>query len=229
MTNLIAKGRQVCLRANTPVCTYIAALGCLICLWALSGCGGGLVLKGTVLSAEKTPVQDAAITVKNVGGELTYNVVSDKNGKYEIKGIKPGNYDVIAEHHEYTKDEKSEELIVEHREINFTLTPQFTVTGTILQPDGTPLADKELLISSASGASINVRTDVNGKFEVKDITPGEYTIRVYAGDGSQTFNLTFGENKKSADIALEEVTKSTPIDSKLREDVPGRGDTVPID
>jgi len=223
MKNLIAKVRHIGLYP------LAVALGCLVCLWTFSGCGGGLVLKGTVLSVEKTPIREAKITVKNVGGEITYDTVSDKNGKYEIKGIKAGNYDLMAEHHEYNKNQKSEELIVEHREINFTLTPQFTITGSIQQPDGTPLADKELLISSASGASINVRTDVNGKFEVKDITPGEYTIRVYAGDSSQTFNLTFGENKKSADIVLEEVTKSAPIDYELHKDVRGEDRHVPMD
>ena len=208
---------------------YVVALGCLICLWAFSGCGGGLVLKGAVLNVENAPVEGAMITAKNVGGEVTYSANTDKSGKYEIKGIKPGNYDLMAEREGHTGDEKSEELIVEHREINFTLNPMVTITGNIRQPDGTPLADTELLISSASGTSINVRTDVNGKFEAKDITPGEYTIRVYAGDNSQSFNLRFGENKKSADIVLEEVTESSPIAPELREDVPGRGDTMPMD
>jgi len=208
---------------------FAVALGYLLCLWTLPGCGGGLVLKGTVFSGENTPVNDATITAKNVGGETTYTVDTDKNGRYEIKGIKPGNYDLMAERGGYTKDEKSEELIVEHSEINFILNPLVTITGSIKAPDGTLMADTELLISSANGTSINVRTDVNGKFEVKDITPGEYTIRVYAGETSQSFGLTFGENKKSADIVLEEVTESSPIAPELREDVPGRGDSVPMD
>lgn len=52
---------------------------------------------GSVRDGNEAAVQNASVTLKNVGTEITQTVVTDVNGDYQFTGVKIGTYQVIVE------------------------------------------------------------------------------------------------------------------------------------
>lgn len=58
---------------------------------------------GSVRDANEAAVQGAAITLKNVGTEITQTATTDENGDYQFTNVKIGNYQVIVEADGFTR------------------------------------------------------------------------------------------------------------------------------
>lgn len=55
-----------------------------------------------------------------------------------------------------------------------------SIHGQVLDPSGASVADATILLTGADGQSKGGTADKTGNFEVKDIPPGTYTIKVFA-------------------------------------------------
>ncbi len=52
--------------------------------------------------------------------------------------------------------------------------------GQVLDPSGASVADATVLVTGADGQSKGATSDKSGNFEVKDLAPGPYTVKVFA-------------------------------------------------
>lgn len=141
--------------------------------------------------------------VKIAGGGKEYEVYTDKNGVFEILGLPPGKYtvdpeipvglkvrfpvvygkgfDVSADKHiRLALDEKS------CASVSFVLSSDNRIAGTVFGADGRVLPNVCLNLSpkdkSARSNWIFDCTDSEGRYEMKEIPPGEYLI-VLNSDG----------------------------------------------
>jgi len=55
-----------------------------------------------------------------------------------------------------------------------------SLRGQILDPSGASVADATVLVTGADGQSKGATSDKSGNFEVKDLPPGPYTVKVFA-------------------------------------------------
>ena len=55
-----------------------------------------------------------------------------------------------------------------------------SIHGQVLDPSGASVADATILLTGADGQSKGGTADKSGNFEVKDIPPGTYTVKVFA-------------------------------------------------
>jgi hypothetical protein len=55
-----------------------------------------------------------------------------------------------------------------------------SIHGQILDPSGASVADATVLVTGADGQSKGATSDKTGTFEIKDLPPGTYTVKVFA-------------------------------------------------
>jgi protocatechuate 3,4-dioxygenase beta subunit len=136
--------------------------------------------------------------VKIVGEKKTYEVFTDKNGIYEIYGLPPGQYSIEPEtplslrvrfpivygDSVYTADRKMKVVLKEKScaGVHFVYSADTSIGGTIFGADGRPMPRVCLNLmpkdKPAESNWIFDCTDEQGRYEMKDIPPGEYLINV---------------------------------------------------
>ena len=105
-------------------------------------------LTGTVTSSQNfVPIKDAVVTIVNENGIGIAN--TDNEGKYSIRGVSPGIYDVSVFGVGYQGEE---EPIIEEKAVNITL-GSITTKDFVLIPQGS--LSSNLSITSFSATSIN--------------------------------------------------------------------------
>jgi hypothetical protein len=134
--------------------------------WAV---GRGATLRGKVTTSLGTPVVQATVSL-DVGfkehGGLAY---TRHDGSFEIAGIAPGDYTLTVDwrnQQDITIDGDTTHDIV--------LEAKGAITGVVVDGAGAPLADVE--VSGRGSRSVAARTDAAGRFAMRDVEPGEYTL-----------------------------------------------------
>ena len=162
---------------------------------------GGTIFGEVRLQRRRESYSDAPTPVKGVrivlaGPDKQYSAITDDKGNYKVSGVTPGSYKVKVELPEGTNIHNSEQLIeVAGRgcaQAVFWVEPDTRVTGRVLDAQGLPASDvlMELVPVSrdADGFSSYVRTDKEGRYEMKLVQPGRYLLGVrIAGSGGSTY------------------------------------------
>jgi len=169
---------------------------------------GGLELKlppalsivGTVKDAQGAPVKGARVIARGTGEENTTleRDQTDDEGRYELKGLAPGAYELVASADEYAdtlvgdielaKDAKTA------REVAITLEKGVLVFARIYGPDGRPAAGaRARLVRKGASSATDVAdagrmvqglftgegtSDAEGRVIVGRYRPGEYRLEV---------------------------------------------------
>lgn len=158
-------------------------------------------LTGAVVMVWRQPApapQPGALTAK-----------TDSNGNYRIEGVSAGNYFISVEASDFVDMEQERpwdqprRLSLSGKEmlngIDFDLLPGGTVSGTVKDNTGTPMAKEQVLLTWVDpkpGPTMFVsfkwaRTDDLGTFKVPNVVPGRYTVSA----GSQSSGLTIGSGR----------------------------------
>ncbi len=92
-------------------------------------------VKGRVTDKSRRPMAGAVVEV-SLGGLIKATTTTDKEGRYEIKGLTPGEYEVTALHLSGNRDEKTLKLTGEKTSIaDFSLEDRpLPVMGTVAYP-----------------------------------------------------------------------------------------------
>ena len=146
--------------------------------------GGKLVY---VLSDDDYPLEGYDIEI-TINGK-TYNRTTDKNGEASMNiNLQPGDYNVTAycELGEYDAIESDDIITVESNIItkNITLFYQngTKFEATVLNGDGTPVGEGEVVKFNINGVIYNKTTDKNGIARLGiNLKPGNYTITTMYG------------------------------------------------
>lgn len=130
------------------------------------------------------------ITVTDSKGKR-HELVTDAEGKYELSGLKPGEYEVKAELPAfYLQDYTKGKLKVFDRgcaSANFGAIPNGQIVGRIVDAEGQPVkkakisllrVDASAPLSRGDEVGFDYVNDEQGKFQIGQVTPGEYLLGI---------------------------------------------------
>ena len=177
----------------------------LLYLQGLSDSGQKTRLSGVLEHFENDPVEGLSRVENIIGAKVrimgegkTYEVYTDKNGVYEIFGLPPGQYSIEPEiplglkvrvpiHYGemvYSGKQTVKAVLKEKScaAVNFVLSADTSVSGKLFGVDGSALPKVCLALMPKDQAAANNWifdcTDEQGRYQMKEIPPGQYIIVV---------------------------------------------------
>lgn len=140
--------------------------------------GGAGRLAGTVVTADGTPVRDAAVTLTDVRGEVVATTRSGREGGYVITELVAGEYTLAASAPAYRPAALpvSVQASRETRQ-DVELAGGAVLRGTVRAGGGRPVEDARVTLLDAAGNVVDtLTTEADGTFRFVDLSSGEYTV-----------------------------------------------------
>ncbi|MER7173186.1 MFS transporter [Streptomyces mesophilus] len=140
--------------------------------------GGAGRLAGVVMTAEGTPVRDAAVTLTDVRGDVVASTRSGREGGYVINELVAGEYTLAASAPAF----RPAALPVSVRASRETrqdieLAGGAVLRGTVRASGGRPVEDARVTLLDAAGNVVDtLTTGPDGTFRFVDLSSGEYTV-----------------------------------------------------
>ncbi|MEV6479583.1 MFS transporter [Streptomyces sp. NPDC051576] len=140
--------------------------------------GGAGRLAGSVLTADGTPVREAAVTLTNVHGEVVASTRSGREGGYVISELVAGEYTLAASAPAFRPAALpvSVQASRETRQ-DVELAGGAVLRGTVRATGGRPVEDARVTLLDAAGNVVDtLTTGPDGTFRFVDLSSGEYTV-----------------------------------------------------
>jgi uncharacterized surface anchored protein len=144
--------------------------------------GQGLaVMRGVVTGGAGEPLADAVLTVINVAGGQAGNARTGADGGYQLTMPAEGGYVVIARGVNHEPHAATVEVHGVLTTCDIRLASSAGLTGTIADPDGSPVPGATVILTNTAGAVVSaLRSNAHGGYGVTDLTPGLYTVTATA-------------------------------------------------
>lgn len=140
--------------------------------------GGAGRLAGCVLTADGSPVRDAAVTLTDVRGDVVASTRSGREGGYVITDLVAGEYTLAASAPAFrpAAHPVSVQSSRETRQ-DIELAGGAVLRGTVRAGDGRPVEDARVTLLDAAGNVVDtLTTQADGTFRFVDLSSGEYTV-----------------------------------------------------
>ncbi|MFE9355544.1 MFS transporter [Streptomyces olivaceoviridis] len=140
--------------------------------------GGAGRLAGSVLTADGSPVRDAAVTLTNVHGEVVASTRSGREGGYVITELVAGEYTLAASAPAF-RPAALPVTVQASRETrqDVELAGGAVLRGTVRASGGRPVEDARVTLLDAAGNVVDtLTTGADGTFRFVDLSSGEYTV-----------------------------------------------------
>ncbi|MCT4353127.1 MFS transporter [Streptomyces sp. Je 1-79] len=140
--------------------------------------GGAGRLAGSVVTADGTPVRDAAVTLTDVRGEVVASTRSGREGGYVITELVAGEYTLAASAPAFRPAALpvSVQASRETRQ-DIELAGGAMLRGTVRAGGGRPVEDARVTLLDAAGNVVDtLTTGPDGTFRFVDLSSGEYTV-----------------------------------------------------
>ncbi|MEU5952902.1 MFS transporter [Streptomyces sp. NPDC047525] len=140
--------------------------------------GGAGRLAGSVVTADGTPVRDAAVTLTDVRGEVVATTRSGREGGYVITELVAGEYTLAASAPAFRPAALpvSVQASRETRQ-DVELAGGAVLRGTVRAGGGRPVEDARVTLLDAAGNVVDtLTTSQDGTFRFIDLSSGEYTV-----------------------------------------------------
>lgn len=140
--------------------------------------GGAGRLAGAVVTADGTPVRDAAVTLTNVHGEVVASTRSGREGGYVITELVAGEYTLAASAPAF-RPAALPVTVQASRETrqDVELAGGAVLRGTVRATAGRPVEDARVTLLDAAGNVVDtLTTGPDGTFRFVDLSSGEYTV-----------------------------------------------------
>ncbi|MET8505006.1 MFS transporter [Streptomyces sp. NPDC004787] len=140
--------------------------------------GGAGRLAGTVVTADGTPVGDAAVTLTDVRGEVVASTRSGREGGYVIGELVAGEYTLAASAPAF-RPAALPVTVQSSRETrqDIELAGGAVLRGTVRAGAGRPVEDARVTLLDAAGNVVDTLTiGPDGTFRFVDLSSGEYTV-----------------------------------------------------
>ncbi|MFG2497745.1 MFS transporter [Streptomyces sp. NPDC048441] len=140
--------------------------------------GGAGRLAGCVVTADGTPVRDAAVTLTDVRGEVVATARSGREGGYVITELVAGEYTLAASAPAF-RPAALPVTVQASRETrqDVELAGGAVLRGTVRASGGRPVEDARVTLLDAAGNVVDtLTTREDGTFRFIDLSSGEYTV-----------------------------------------------------
>ncbi|MFD8010206.1 MFS transporter [Streptomyces sp. NPDC058955] len=140
--------------------------------------GGAGRLAGCVLTADGSPVRDAAVTLTDVRGEVVASTRSGREGGYVITELVAGEYTLAASAPAF-RPAAVPVSVQSSRETrqDIELAGGAVLRGTVRAGGGRPVEDARVTLLDAAGNVVDtLTTGPDGTFRFVDLSSGEYTV-----------------------------------------------------
>ncbi|MDG9717745.1 MFS transporter [Streptomyces sp. DH24] len=140
--------------------------------------GGAGRLAGSVVTADGTPVRDAAVTLTNVHGEVVASTRSGREGGYVISELVAGEYTLAASAPAF-RPAALPVTVQAARETrqDVELAGGAVLRGVVRASGGRPVEEARVTLLDAAGNVVDtLRTGADGAFRFVDLSSGEYTV-----------------------------------------------------
>src|SRR6185295_6915696 len=148
-------------------------------------------ITGTVVNESGQPLQNVAIYVRtfsSIGPAQT--AVTDNEGKFEVTGLEPLTYQVIARHSVYSllpREEGSPNNYHIGDFLRLVMVKGGIITGTVTTRTGEPVIGVRVRATTVpNGETVQERpTDDRGVYRIYGLPSGKYVV--WAGGGGQSY------------------------------------------
>ncbi|MFH8622980.1 MFS transporter [Streptomyces vietnamensis] len=140
--------------------------------------GGAGRLAGSVVTADGTPVRDAAVTLTDVRGEVVASTRSGREGGYVIGELVAGEYTLAASAPAF-RPAALPVSVQSSRETrqDIELAGGAVLRGTVRAGGGRPVEEARVTLLDAAGNVVDtLTTGADGTFRFIDLSSGEYTV-----------------------------------------------------
>ena len=142
-------------------------------------------LTGTVTDAQSgTPLVGAIVEVyAPQSSTLVARAITDGSGVYAVEGLAPGTYTVVATQANYAAQSAGATIVSNQTATtDISLVPNpASVSGTVTDTAGTPIANATVQIMDQSGAIFGSGvTDDNGHYAIGNLPAGSFVVKVSA-------------------------------------------------
>ncbi len=153
----------------------------------------GCSLSGTITDQDGTPIKDARIYVSYYDAATTRfsntSGTSDEKGVYALSGIPDAKVQVSVKAKGYTSEKAKVDFDkIKEVQKNFTLSRGVSCKGTVMDSEGKPVADVNVMLYNNKGGNASASSDASGKFTISGLMPGKYNARA--------FHKTYGKIEK---------------------------------
>ncbi|MBT2364356.1 MFS transporter [Streptomyces sp. ISL-10] len=140
--------------------------------------GGAGRLAGTVVTADGSPVRDAAVTLTDVRGEVVASTRSGREGGYVISELVAGEYTLAASAPAFRPAAHPVSVQPSHEtRQDIELAGGAVLRGTVRAGDGRAVDDARVTLLDAAGNVVDtLTTGPDGTFRFVDLSSGEYTV-----------------------------------------------------
>ncbi|MCX4820357.1 MFS transporter [Streptomyces sp. NBC_01142] len=140
--------------------------------------GGAGRLAGAVVTADGTPVRDAAVTLTDVRGDVVATTRSGREGGYVMTELVAGEYTLAASAPVF-RPAALPVSVQSSRETrqDIELAGGAVLRGTVRAGGGRPVEDARVTLLDAAGNVVDtLTTGPDGTFRFVDLSSGEYTV-----------------------------------------------------
>ncbi|MFC1609828.1 carboxypeptidase regulatory-like domain-containing protein [Myxococcota bacterium] len=136
----------------------------------------GSVVRGRVTDADTgRPVTAFVVHV----GPLKSVPVKDPSGRFEVRGMSPGQAEIELQAQGYLPAKKTVMVEAESADLDFALERGVRVFGVVVAKGGEPIAGAQVSYGWGESRRFST-TDVGGEFELYGIPPGRHTVEASA-------------------------------------------------
>ncbi|HVS12516.1 MAG TPA: carboxypeptidase-like regulatory domain-containing protein, partial [Thermoanaerobaculia bacterium] len=149
----------------------------------------GASLVGTVRGLRGEPVVEALVRPELhqhevAGGQSTAR--ADGAGSFRLDGLAPGPLKLDVRHRDYLQHQREIELTVGENHVDIELDAGLSIEGVVIDGGGAPVEGAAIGVEGGSGtwygAGGPLRTDLDGRFEVRGLEPASYRVTANAGE-----------------------------------------------
>ncbi|HEX4960481.1 MAG TPA: carboxypeptidase regulatory-like domain-containing protein [Thermoanaerobaculia bacterium] len=177
------------------------------------------------LAAEEMPGSEV-----HASGPADFETATvEPDGRYEMKGLQPGDWHVTALTASRRQSEQSVQIRAgdTERVLDFDFGQGFTLSGRVLL-DGTPLSGAAVMVGSEKAGSQSAQTDFAGRFKVRDLAAGSYVVFVLATRGITGYGQPVdvaGDTEVTLDVPTG-VLRGRVVSAATGEPIPGAAVTI---
>ncbi len=167
----------------------------------------GASITGQVTDAAGQPVGEAVVRLGNhVGGSDVPTARSGVDGRFRLTGCWPGTSALTVQARGHAPQTiEIESAIGQVTEQDFQLQPSHTLTGTVIDRSGKPVAGAVVRIHGWQGRDVldwQTKTDAQGRFQWNDAPAEPVTLDVFADDLLAGLNHQLTPDQENGPVKL---------------------------